>query len=43
MQTGIIISLPPNVEAVYPAIRGQQGWKDAGRLDRGLWDMLRLN
>ena len=35
--------LLPNVEAVYPAIRGQQGWNKAGGLGRGLWDMLLLN
>jgi hypothetical protein len=33
----------PNVEAVYPAIRGLQVWKNTGRVNRGLWDTLLLN
>jgi hypothetical protein len=33
----------PNVEAVYPASRGRQGWKNTGRVSRGLWDTLLLN
>jgi hypothetical protein len=33
----------PNVEAVYPASRGRQGWKNTEGVNRGLWDMLLLN
>ena len=31
---------PPNVEAVYPTIRGLQVWENTGCVNRGLWDTL---
>ena len=33
----------PNVEAVYPASRGLQGWKNTEGVNRGLRDTLLLN